>query len=747
VIPLFFAVSGIIVGRSWGISPVGPAVLFVAAVVFLVLALYRLPHKYFIWALALAALSGAGLNANLKYQSRPQDDISNYLDLNEPLRFFGKVDSWPVVKRHKTLITVSLDSMVLRDSLRTVSGTILLHVRRETTHFAYGDGISFTGTLQQPREASYPGQFDYQRYLAHKGIRGIVYVYNPAHILVDQRGYNWFGSLVNNARQWILDCFNQNLRPLPAALASGFLIGETRDIPAEIYLAFRDTGTLHLLAVSGSNVILVLLVFSFLLNLVQIKKTARLILLLAAIVFFCHLSYNQPSVIRASVMAVLVLLGRYFYRRVDLNNVIAVAALVLILYDPGQLFDIGFQLSFAVAWSLIMFLPQLNRLLENRRTGQITRYITLLVFSSVIASLVAAPITAHYFGRLSLITVFSNLAIVPLVSLAVIGIVVLILSGAVWPAIAIGPGMVLDRLLSLIDYLVNWFAGWDLAAAQVPMVSGFQTIAWLAGVFLILTAVNSRPVRRMAVLYFLLVFILITTGSVLNRSRSFDLEIITNRNIQAIIYRPAGVVIYRNNSGGDFDDFANNFLPYLKTRDYFSELSQFIIFEPEYKRPERIEQFAAEEVSCADDIKKNYSDVLPLNIPQVYRVENKEGERTCSAVGHIVLFPGTVTIYMPDSTGLVISNDPGNMILPIESDRAQKLFVILIAGNDAQLAAGLEKVSEGSGRIILEHPPGKYNLLFNNQLDDDKRDLILTCKDHRQITISPVKAKSQAVRN
>ena len=119
-------------------------------------------------------------------------------------------------------------------------------------------------------------------------------------VQVDKRPAVGLLAAVDEVRTWIRSAMEEHLSPTGSALARGFLIGETRDIPPDIYGMFRDSGTLHVLAVSGSNVALVLLFFIWVLRPFWLKPSTRAIILLVVIALFAGLSYGDPSVIRAS---------------------------------------------------------------------------------------------------------------------------------------------------------------------------------------------------------------------------------------------------------------------------------------------------------------------------------------------------------------------------------------------------------------------------------------------------------------
>jgi len=563
------AVAGTIAGRTLDPGLPTATIILLGAACFLIYGFLRLPQRHFIIPLILLVGAAAFFNANRYYRSFPPDDIIRYAGENKNFRFFGEIVKWPVLKRHQTVMACRIDSLVYKKTAEGVSGNIMLMVERETTHFVLGDRVSFTGRLRRPVVGGYPGQFDYQRYLQNKGIRAMVTVADPAYIMIHSRENNWFGRLVGEIRGWINDCFRDNMRQLPSALASGFLIGETRDIPEDVYIAFRRTGTMHLLAVSGSNVALVLLVVIFIIRYIKLQRGARLILLLFVIVIFSHLSYNQPSVVRASIMAALILIAGIFYRRLEMNNIIALAATILIFYDPGNLYDIGFQLSFAVTWGLILFLPYLNRVIIDRDISTVTRYLVLIVFSSLIATLISAPITAYYFGEISLVTVFSNLLVVPLVSAAVVGLAVLLLVELALPALAIIPGMLLDRLLFIIHDLVVWFGKWELSMVGTASISAGRVLFLLIGVVLVLTSISIKRCRWVLLGWTIIGGVYAFFAFVVGPAPGGpDIEVFNwGRRHTVIINRSGGVVIFGDSDGGRSNHFSRNLVDYLYDRD------------------------------------------------------------------------------------------------------------------------------------------------------------------------------------
>ncbi|MFH1699981.1 MAG: ComEC/Rec2 family competence protein [Candidatus Zixiibacteriota bacterium] len=715
IIALTGIVAGTILGRYAALNMPVVTVIFIAALLLLIMTYFRLDTRYFSASLILFLLIGSYLMASQKYQYFAADDVGQYASSSSSLRCFGKIEKWPVLKQHKTILTCRVDSIIVQDSVRPASGSILINVQRETTEFMLGDEISFSGRLYIPSGGNYPGQFDYREYLENKGIRAVVYMSNPALILKFEKESNIWGKIISSLRKWTLDCFQSNLTEIPYALASGFLIGETRDIPEDIYQAFRRTGTLHLLAVSGSNVALVLIVFSVFLKIFSFKKITRLLILILVIVVFSHLSHNQPSVIRASVMAILIILARFLYRRANLNNIIAAAACLLILYDPANLFDIGFQLSFAVTWGLISFLPKINSLLTGKSIPSVYRYLLLIALGSFIASLVSAPITLYYFGEMSLVTVFSNLVIVPMVSAAVIGIMILLAVNLIFPPLTLIPGVFLDRLLSLINDLVIWFGSWEFSSIRTAEVRGEYSIFALVILTMLFFAITSKAFRRLLVFSILLGGICFFGEGLLARGKPISsIEIYNWGAAQSIIINSSNAVaIYHQSRVSRYDDFGSNLIPYLIDREE-SLPEIYILFEPKHRTMQRM----AEGAEFGPEI-----DLYPVNDfdfsnPSIWTNTEKKRVFENETYNEIQIGHNVVIINILDSIEIIIANSPVDFNRLPENIIEQCNWYIIFVNSDKNLAELAAVNDMEKAIILLEKHKNIYKILQDNNFDE-----------------------------
>ncbi len=465
----------------------------------------------------------AGYHFSIKFYEFGPQHISRYVSEKKTFQVFGKVADWPDLKANRTEIKIAIDSLG-REFHAVVKGSILLKISDSSTALQRGDRVEFQGTIYPLKSKSDPGSFDYARYLQLRGIFGIVYLPTLLDVRVDKsRRFGLIG-LVDRIRAELVGSFKRNLSPVSAALASGILIGETRDIPGEIYERFRDSGTLHLLAVSGSNVALMVLFVILVLRPFSIKRKQRAIILITCVFIFALLSYGEPSVVRASLMAALVLLATIIERRFDLNQIIATAALIILLIDPAQLFNVGFQLSFVTAWGLVFITPKIANLFKTHINKFWFRWLVLPVIVSSVAQICSAPLIAYYFDKVPAISVVANMVIVPLVSISVVASLLLFVIDLIWPLLGIFFGSVLDWFMKSIFFFLEQFGEKNSVVIETADLSALSVIL----IYLFLVAVSlslfNKMVRRIAMASALVILNIGLTFSLVNAASSDEVK-------------------------------------------------------------------------------------------------------------------------------------------------------------------------------------------------------------------------------
>ncbi|MDX9857363.1 MAG: ComEC/Rec2 family competence protein [candidate division Zixibacteria bacterium] len=446
--------------------------------------------------------------------------LGGLVSVSRVYRVYAQVADWPKIRTDRTDITLDVDSLTA-DRRYVVDGRLLLTVTTRTTALQRGDRVAFTARIYPVETYSPSPHSRYDRYLRLQGIAGRTYLPTLLSVHVDRRSPLGYVPVIDAVRTYIVSVLEQDLTPEAAALAKGYLLGETRDIPTDIYEMFRDSGTLHLLAVSGSNVALVLAVCHLLMRPLSLSRGRRNAAMLMVLAAYAGLCYFEPSVIRASLMAALLIIARTVRRNANLNQVIALAASCILLVDPAQFFDIGFQLSFATAWGLVFIVPRLIDLFAAHRSHWWYRWAVFPLIVALVAQLVSTPLIVYYFHAIPLLSVPANLIVIPLVSLGVMGVVVVPLVHLILPILGQFAGSLVDPLLRLVVVLLHWMRGPGLPVFHMERLadSPWTLPAVIAAYTLLVMAtvgLTSRRIRRTLVFVVLSIALLLVGLSALD---------------------------------------------------------------------------------------------------------------------------------------------------------------------------------------------------------------------------------------
>lgn len=201
----------------------------------------------------------------------------------------------------------------------------------------------------------------------------------------------------------------QKALPEPmSSLAAGILLGVKTQIPTDFYQALVATGTLHIVAASGYNVMIVASVLMGIVSQVARRGMAVGVGIIG-IVLYVLLAGASASVVRAGIMGSLTLIAYYFGRPAEARRLLWVTAMIMLLTDPLLILDVGFQLSVAATAGLLYLLPYIS----NSRSLILREYL----YPTLAATVATAPIIWWHFGRLSLISPVVNLLVLPAIPL------------------------------------------------------------------------------------------------------------------------------------------------------------------------------------------------------------------------------------------------------------------------------------------------------------------------------------------
>jgi competence protein ComEC len=349
--------------------------------------------------------------------------------------------------------------------------------------FQAGDRIQLTGKLTRPFDPSAGSKASYRAYLERQGIYAVLHVRAAAaRQWLEARGGGSLEGFALSLRLRLEAVFEACLSPGEAGLMNAMLLGPRDGITPHVYDIFRKTGTAHIIAISGMNMTLTAVGVMFFLGLLRIERAPRAMLAVILLGFYALMAGNSAPVARSALMAGVVILSFIIERETDPFNTLALAALVLLAADPGQLKDIGFQLSFVCVASLLFIAPLILQPFEG--TGLRQRPWCWFFIESAGITLAAfigsAGILAYDFGYIAPVGLLVNLPVIPLMALVTaLGALVLV-AGLAAPVLAMPFALCLKVVLNVSVWILGM-------AAHVPVVVCPNLPAvWAAGYYAVL---------------------------------------------------------------------------------------------------------------------------------------------------------------------------------------------------------------------------------------------------------------------
>lgn len=416
----------------------------------------------------------------------------------EGLQDFAQDLPRPTAKRPPRLrLTLEVDAAEVEPGRNdTVSGKVNVRLpvaqnENEIPHV--GDRIRVRGRLELPDPARNPGAMDYRAFLARQGIFSLMNA---------RRRDDWQIVQVSNSadpvtrlafalRRRVLATPYHYLSPELAGTLNGIILGTHNDLPGRLRDDFQRTGTSHILAASGMNVAFVVLLSLWLFRSIQITFRFAPFLTICAVILYALMANSSPSIVRAAVMGIVVLFGMILEREPDYPSAIALSALLLLCYDPRNLFDIGFQLSFAAVITLTLFAPIIlfaaqtvrGRIVGKTPAIRIARRCAEIFAASLVVTFVVqlgtAPLIAYYFSMFSLVGLFANGFVVPMIGFLMAAGFAAVALAAIHPVLAVLPYKVIGIILIVLIAIVQWFSVLLYSSTNVSP-SAFGVCVWYA---------------------------------------------------------------------------------------------------------------------------------------------------------------------------------------------------------------------------------------------------------------------------
>ncbi|MFQ5455151.1 MAG: DNA internalization-related competence protein ComEC/Rec2 [Nitrospirota bacterium] len=444
----------------------------------------RIPHSSLLFGIVLFGLIYYQFIASYI----PANHISRFIS-REKITLIGKVVEPVRYYDYKVVLMLEAKVISFNGKKEETSGRVRLSVKNPSDKIAYGDIVRAEVYLKPPRTFKNPGGFDYKQ----KGIR--VTAHTKTVTILSKSSPSFLGYIYDQ-REKIRKAIVSSLNEPESAILQAMIIGEKGVVTNDIRDNFMASGTAHLLAISGTHLSLVgFLIYTisrwiilYLPQRILLRVTARLIpsqiaaiITLPFVIYYALLSGGHVSTIRAVIMIVIYLSAILIQRDRDLLNSLALAALLVLVYNPQAIFNISFQLSYisvlfislSIGWWRARSKGNKNSL--HKKDGVVSTLSEKILFSiyiTITVILATAPLAVYYFNDFSWVGIVSNLLIVPYVGIFVLpvglfsSILSLLLDLSYLPFTQLN-----HALLSILYGLIKLFASFPLAELHLPSPS------------------------------------------------------------------------------------------------------------------------------------------------------------------------------------------------------------------------------------------------------------------------------------
>lgn len=435
---------------------------------------------------------------------------------------------------------------------------ILINIKmsQDIPSIKYGDSLYIEGEFKQPEEARNYKGYNYKQYLKTKKIIGTVEL-EKAKILKSSNG-----SFIHNIQKYIKDTINGTLTDEEGNLLLAILLGDKDKLSEDIQESFKTSNLSHMLAVSGAHVSYIILGLTYVLqNSIIGKKNGKIVCIIFLLVFMAITNFT-PSVTRACIMAVLTLFSGIIYRKSDVYTNISVAALITLIFNPYNLLDLGFQLSYGGTIGIIIFI---KRIQEKKSNSKVINYIKQMALVSIYANIIIIPIMMYHFNTVSFTFIISNIMASPILGIIVItGFLFIITSITVKPLTSL-IAIFIKPILSILIKISQICSKLPFSNILVVTPYMFNVISYYA---IILYCIKSKKNNKCKIIICLLIVLILIDFIIYifpQKLRIFFIDV--GQGDSTLIITPDKKTALIDGGGSDsFDVGEKVLLPYLLDR-------------------------------------------------------------------------------------------------------------------------------------------------------------------------------------
>ena len=389
----------------------------------------------------------------------PAKDVSRYA-CDRYVKLIGSVVDEPSSSEDLCRVTLNANEIVIRGKRSNVSGRVSVLIKGSDISLGYGNRVAVHGKLSKIISTNNPGIASSGDLMAKRRIACQMFS-NGSNVEIIARSIGnpikYISIIIKNK---LISVIQSTMNEPYSSLLGSIVFGsQASPLSDELQDNYRTAGVIHLLVVSGTQVSIILACVLAVCGSFGFSRNIRMMTVTLANLMFTVMVGAGPSIVRAAVMCEAALIAKAFERENDFYNSLAISAFVLLVLNPLNLFDIGFQLSFMATWALFYVAPAIEE--------QIVKYVPACLSGTVAISIAptiaTTPIILYNFGQVSFVSIISNFLIIPWIEITVILGFVSTLMGLVFLPVAYVLNNTLTLLLAMLNSVIYLFSGFPFA--------------------------------------------------------------------------------------------------------------------------------------------------------------------------------------------------------------------------------------------------------------------------------------------
>lgn len=564
----FFLIAGILFGNYFSLQPIRLIVVFGALILIFTIAFFYADKQYqtpFIFpalVFLLSFLIGFG-GVTFKNQLNHKKHYSKQLQFltNESVSALITIES--VLK--STNYYNKYEAEVFQLNGKKSIGKIVVNVKKDSAinQFQVDDHLAVKMVFSEIAEPLNPYSFNYKKYLQQQQIHHQIHGDNPQFLRLNKTNQTIKGIAANIREKINVALIQYGFKNDELAVVNALLLGQRQHLTSELQQSYIGAGAIHILAISGLHIGIILLILSAVfkpLHYFKHGKLAASIIIITILWLYAIIAGLSPSVVRAVAMFTAIAIAMQVNRPSSTYKTLVISMFFLLLFNPYYLFEVGFQLSYLAVFSIVWIQPKLYDLWKPK--WWLLDKIWQLLTVSMAAQIGVLPLSLYYFHQFPGLFFVSNLVIIPVLGIILTaGIVIIILS-----VLQIAPQSLVDAFIFVIrqmNHFVSWVAQQEIFIIQQISMSFLLMVAFYLLLFFGLKWTEKKVFYRFVLV--LISIVMLQTIFVFEKylAQSTDEFIVFNQSKASTIGQRTGNVIQFSSSADSLKRSSNFKLAYL----------------------------------------------------------------------------------------------------------------------------------------------------------------------------------------